>query len=90
MRNEAAETLRIDLLLWRLRFMKSRGLAQRAIEESHIRLNGRRVIRASSAVRVGDILTMPWSNTVLAFKILFLPDRRGPTMEAQACYDIMN
>jgi ribosome-associated heat shock protein Hsp15 len=83
------DSIRIDQLLWRLRFAKSRGLAQKAIQSSHIRINGRRVLRASAAVRSGDVVTMPWSNSVLALKMLQIPHRRGPASEAQQCFELL-
>ncbi len=83
------ETIRIDQLLWRLRFMKTRGLAQKAIKRSHVRVNGRRVIRASASVRADDILTMPWGGSVIALRLIEIPQRRGPASEAQACYMLL-
>jgi len=84
-----ADSIRIDQLLWRLRFVKTRGLAQKAIKSSHIRINGRRVLRASAAVRADDILTMPWSSSVIALRITQIPHRRGPATEAQNCYELL-
>ncbi len=78
--------MRLDLLLVRLRFAKSRGVAQRWIGEAHMRCNGQRVTSATHAVELGDVLTLPLSRTVRVIEILALPDRRGPAAEARACY----
>lgn len=78
--------VRIDRLLWFLRFAKSRGLAQRWVGEGHIRRNGARVTRLDQPVNAGDVLTLPLSNRVLAIEILSLPERRGPPEEAHSCY----
>jgi ribosome-associated heat shock protein Hsp15 len=78
--------VRLDKLLWFLRFTRTRPLAQALAETGHIRLNGRRVERSAQAVQVGDILVLPLASGVRAVEIMTLPLRRGPAMEAQACY----
>ena len=78
--------MRLDRLLWFLRFAKSRSLAQRWIAEGHIRRNGERVTRQDQAIAVGDVLTLPLPSRVLPIEILALPARRGPAAEACACY----
>jgi ribosome-associated heat shock protein Hsp15 len=78
--------MRIDRLLFNLRFAKSRTLAQRWIGESHIRCNGTRVTRQDLDVEVGDVLTLPLRSKVLVIVLLALPARRGPGSEARACY----
>ena len=78
--------MRLDRLLWFLRFAKSRGLAQRWIAEGHIRRNGERVTRQDQAIAVGDVLTLPLRSRVLPIEILALPTRRGPAAEACTCY----
>ncbi len=83
-----SETLRIDKLLWYLRFAKSRSVAQGMAEAGHIRLNGRRIDKASCAVRVGDILTLQVQGEVRAARITALPIRRGPASEAAECWEL--
>lgn len=78
--------MRIDRLLCHLRFVRTRGAAQRLVEEGHIRRNGERVLRPSRDVEVGDILTLPLGNRVRLIEVLALPERRGPPREAQDCY----
>lgn len=78
--------MRIDKLLWFLRFAASRSLAHDWVLDGHVRLNGRRVERASAAIKPGDILTLPLPRRVTVIEILALPARRGPAAEAQACY----
>ncbi len=83
------ESIRIDRLLFFLRLAKSRTLAQGWAETGHIRINGRRIEKGSAEVRVGDILTLPRGNDVLAVKLLDMPTRRGPAREAQASYQLL-
>jgi ribosome-associated heat shock protein Hsp15 len=78
--------MRIDKLLYSLRFAKTRGIAQRWIGEGHIRRNGERVTRQDLAVTPGDVLTLPLRHKVLVIELLSLPARRGPASEARACY----
>lgn len=78
--------MRIDKLLWYLRFAKTRGLAQALVEQGHMRLNGRRVERSHSKVSPGDVLTVPVGSSVQVIVVLTLPVRRGPANEAQGCY----
>ena len=78
--------MRIDRLLFNLRFAKSRTLAQRWIAEGHIRRNGERVVHQDLAVALGDVLTLPLRRGVVVIELLALPARRGPASEARACY----
>lgn len=82
--------MRIDLLLCRLRFAKSRAVAQRRITDGHMRCNRLRVTRPCHNIAAGDILTLPSDNprgqTVSVIEILALPTRRGPAAEAKECY----
>lgn len=86
----SAETLRIDKLLWFLRFAGSRSEAQDWVAEGHIRLNGRRIERASAAVRCGDVLVLPLRSEVRVIALVRLPARRGPAEEAQCCYEVLD
>ncbi|BBC71436.1 RNA-binding protein [Altererythrobacter sp. B11] len=78
--------MRIDRLLFFLRFAKTRALAQALLGRGHVRLNGERVIRLDRMVGVGDVLTLPLGAAVRVIEILALPQRRGPASEAQGCY----
>jgi len=82
-----APSLRIDKFLWYVRLAKSRSVAQAMAERGIMRLNGRRVERAHSPVRVGDLLTLAQENRVRVVRVLHLPHRRGPASEAESCYE---
>lgn len=89
-----SETLRIDKLLWYLRFAKTRSIAQADVIAGHIRHNGRRVEKPGHVIHAGDILTLmvPGASggEVRAIRILALPTRRGPAHEAQACWEAVS
>lgn len=78
--------MRIDRLLWFLRFSSSRSLAQKWVNEGHMRRNGTKVVRRDQPIAEGDVLTLPLRNRVAVIEILSLPARRGPPEEARACY----
>ena len=80
-------SLRIDKFLWFVRLAKSRSVAQKMAEDGHIRLNGRRIERAHSPVRTGDLITFPHHHGVRVVRVVQLPGRRGPAPEAQSCYE---
>ncbi|MFM6830287.1 MAG: RNA-binding S4 domain-containing protein [Novosphingobium sp.] len=82
--------MRIDKVLWFLRFAGSRGLAQDWVADGHIRINGRRIERASADVKCGDVLVLPMHTCVKVIEVLTLPDRRGPALEAQGCYRVLD
>lgn len=82
--------MRLDLLLCRLRFAKSRSLAQRWIDEGHIRSNSERVTRHGHLVAPGDVLTLPIGREVRIIAIESLPERRGPAAEARLHYTERN
>lgn len=80
-------SLRIDKYLLYVRLARSRSVAQEMAERGVVRLNGRRVERAHSPVRVGDLITLPVGNHVRVVRVLSLPDRRGPASTAATCYE---
>lgn len=79
--------IRIDKFLWFVRLAKSRSTAQAMAERGIMRLNGRRVDRAHSPVRVGDLITLAQGERVRVVRVLALPHRRGPAPEAKDCYE---
>jgi len=84
-----SESLRIDKWLWHARFCKTRSLAQDKAVKGHIRLNGQRIEKASAAVRVGDVMTLPAGGKVISLRVLGLGLRRGPPREAQLLYEVI-
>ena len=82
--------MRVDKLVWFLRFAASRSLAQKWIEDGHFRLNGRRIAKPGTAVKVGDGLTLPLPTGVCVIELVALPERRGPPSEAQSCYRVLD
>jgi ribosome-associated heat shock protein Hsp15 len=84
-----SDSLRIDKWLFHARFCKTRPLAQAAAAKGHIRINGRRVEKASVEVRVGDLLTVPRGREVVVVRVIAIGERRGPASAAQALYEVI-
>ena len=88
--NEAAETCRVDVWLWRARFFKTRSLAARVVAEGAVRLvrggASSRLDKPSRAVRCGDALTFFLGERWVAVRIEALGERRGPAPEARTLY----
>jgi ribosome-associated heat shock protein Hsp15 len=83
-------SMRIDKLLWFLRFAPTRPHAHDWVLSGHIRLNGRRVERPGTAIKAGDVLVLPLTRGVIVIEIMVLPIRRGPASEAQGCYRVLD
>lgn len=82
--------MRVDKLLWFLRLAASRSFAQDWVLAGHIRLNSRRIDKPGTAIKCGDVLTLPLRGQVRVIAVLALPPRRGPAAEALACYRVLD
>ena len=84
------ETCRIDVWLWRARFVKTRALAAALVERGAVRLthNGQqvRLDKPSRSVHVGDELVFALGGRLTAVRVEAFGERRGPPEEAQALY----
>ena len=79
--------MRLDRYLFFIRLLKSRTLAQGLIEESQVRVDGKRVAKTSEEVRVGSIIALPLHGKVRVIRVTALPERRGPAPEARCHYE---
>jgi ribosome-associated heat shock protein Hsp15 len=79
--------VRIDRYLHCIRLAKSRSLAQAVIDTGYVRIDGKRVEKSSENVRVGSIIALPLGDRVRVLRVVCLPERRGPSAEARACYE---
>ena len=92
--NDALETCRVDVWLWRARFFKTRSLAARAVDDGGVRLSrgGARATldKPSRPVHCGDVLAFAQGARWLAVRVEALGARRGPAAEAQGLYSVLN
>jgi ribosome-associated heat shock protein Hsp15 len=79
--------VRIDRFLHCIRLTKSRTLAQSIIEQGYVRIDGKRIERSSEEVHIGSVIALPLHDQVRILRVLGLPTRRGPPVEARACYE---
>ena len=88
MASSAGHTIRLDRFLCFARIVKTRGQAQAMAESGHVRIDGRAVDKAATPVRIGCVIAFATpGGQVRALRIVALPVRRGPSEEAQRCYD---
>ncbi len=57
------------------------------IKLGRIRLNGRKLSKISSAVKVGDVLTLTRKDEIMVLRVLSWPDRRGSAKNVQEWYE---
>lgn len=85
------ETCRLDVWLWRARFVKTRAMAAALVEDGAVRLTHAgqqaRIDRPGRTVRVGDGLTFALAGRLHDIRIVALGGRRGPPGEAQRLYE---
>jgi len=85
---------RIDIWLWRARFVKTRGLAADLVERGAVRLTHHgtqsRLDKPSRAVHPGDLLTFARNGQVTTLRVEALGERRGPAEEARALYTLID
>jgi len=67
--------MRIDQLLWCLRYYKSRSLATSACKKGRVRLN-KQVLKPSKDILPLDIISIRKSQVYLEFKVLDIPKSR--------------
>ena len=79
--------MRIDRYLHCIRLVKSRSQAQAIIGQGMTRVDGKRVVKSSEAVRVGSVIALPLQDKVRILRVLALPDQRRPASEARCAYD---
>ena len=82
----AAASMRIDQFLWYARLARSRAVAAALTRSGTFRLDGRRVDRAHAPVRVGSVIGYVHGGTARIIRVVALPHRRGPAVEAAALY----
>lgn len=84
------ESVRLDKWMWAVRLFKTRGLAGKACESGRVKEGGR-VLKASSTLRGGELLELPFQEGpgTRVVRVVGLIDRRvGAPQAREACEDI--
>ena len=84
---QSNHSIRLDKWLWYARFSKSRTAATLLCTDGRVRINRRRISKAHSPIRIGDVLTFPQAKTIRVIRVLSLGRRRGPATEAATLYE---
>ena len=79
--------VRIDRFVHCIRLVKSRTAAQALIEQGHIRVDGKRVVKCAGEVSAGQVIALPLRGAIRVLRVTALPVRRGPAAEAQRHYE---
>ena len=79
--------LRVDKWLWYARFFKSRSLAAKHVLAGKVRLNRHRILKPSTSLKAGDVLTFVLRSDVRVIRVVDLGTRRGPATEARTLYN---
>jgi ribosomal 50S subunit-recycling heat shock protein len=85
--NAETESCRIDVWLWRARFLKTRSQAAAFADDGKVRRA--RLHKAGTLVRPGDVLVFALGGRPIQARIKALGARRGPPAEAQALYELV-
>lgn len=86
----AVESVRLDKWMWAVRLFKTRGLAARACESGRVKSEGR-ILKASSAVRGGEVIEMPFPEGpgTRVVRVIGLIDRRvSAALARENCEDL--
>lgn len=85
-----ADTLRLDIWLWRARFFKTRALSTAHVRGHSVRLSHlgqtRKTDKPGTAIVIGDVVTFGKAGRIYSVEVLDLGERRGPAEEARALY----
>ncbi|MBL7823925.1 MAG: RNA-binding S4 domain-containing protein [Saprospiraceae bacterium] len=77
--------MRIDKWLWTVRFYKSRTLASLSCKSSKVKINGHEA-KASSSIKIGDLIEIKKNGFYLKYQVLGLPEKRTNATLASLAY----
>jgi ribosome-associated heat shock protein Hsp15 len=80
------EGQRLDKWLWCARLVKTRSLAAKLIEAGKVRVNGKRALKVSRHVRLGDVVTGAGAGHLFVVRVAGEAERRGPATTARSLY----
>ena len=63
---------RIDNWLYRVRFAKTRGVAQKIIKDDKVRINKIKIKKPSNKIKYGDIITLNKNDEILVIEVIGL------------------
>ena len=88
-KKELNNNQRIDNWLYRLRFAKTRGVAQKIIKDGKVRINKIKIKKTSNKIKYGDIITLNKNDEILVIEVIGFTKRRLDYKNAQTYYRIL-
>ena len=88
-KKEINNNQRIDNWLYRLRFAKTRGAAQKIIKDGKVRINKIKIKKPSNKIKYGDIITLNKNNQILVIEVIGFTKRRLDYKNAKTYYQIL-
>lgn len=77
---------RLDLWLWRARFLRSRKDCAALVQSGFVRVNAMRVVQPGHAIKIGDVLTLALPGRTLLVTVTAFSERRGDAESARKLY----
>lgn len=77
--------LRVDKWLYYTRFYKTRGLAAKAVNGGHVRINGKKA-KCSLSLKTGDVVEIVRNQLPWKLSVTGIPGRRGAAADARQCF----
>lgn len=84
MAGDAIDATRVDKWLWSVRVFKTRTLASEAVRAGHVAVN-RAITKASTTVRVGDVVTVRLDGRDRVLEVARVIDKRVGAPVAAEC-----
>ena len=81
------KTIRLDVYLYYIRIFKSRSIATKFVSTNRLRISGKVTQKPHKMISISDVLTMTINDNVKIFKVLDIPNRRGPYSESVNFYE---
>ena len=81
------KTIRLDIYLYYIRIFKSRSIATKFVSTNRLRISGKVTQKPHKMISISDVLTMTINDNVKIFKVLDIPNRRGPYLESLNFYE---
>jgi ribosome-associated heat shock protein Hsp15 len=82
-----AERQRLDKWLWFARVVRTRTLANRLVDDGHVRVNALRIETPAKPIGPGDVLTISLERQVRVLRVVAIASRRGGAEEAKRLFE---
>jgi ribosome-associated heat shock protein Hsp15 len=82
-----AERQRLDKWLWFARVVRTRTLANRLVDDGHVRVNTLRIETPAKPIGPGDVLTISLERQVRVLRVVAIAPRRGGAEEAKRLFE---